>query len=159
MKLKYLTLAFCIPVIFTVQADQYALPFIPGKISTDISLGSLSGKTKESVYDADEGGRKVSQLDWKYNNAAIIKGALTWDIMTWISVGASGWTTVDSRRGYMTDTDWLNVSKPHEWTNYSWHPKTRLNFANEFDLNIKGWLLNEMYYRLGIMAGYQESRY
>ncbi|EHJ8506517.1 omptin family outer membrane protease [Salmonella enterica subsp. diarizonae serovar 47:k:z53:[z84]] len=159
MKLKYLTLTFCIPVIFSVQADPYALSFIPGKISTDISLGTLSGKTKERVYDADEGGRKVSQLDWKYNNAAIIKGALTWDIMTWISVGASGWTTIDSRRGYMTDTDWLDVSKPHEWTHYSWHPKTRLNFANEFDLNIKGWLLNEMYYRLGIMAGYQESRY
>ncbi|EAT6896116.1 omptin family outer membrane protease [Salmonella enterica] len=159
MKLKYLVLAFCIPAVFTVQAELYARPFIPGKISTNISLGSLSGKTKERVYAFDEGGRKISQLDWKYNNAAIIKGALTWDIMTWLSVGASGWTTIDSRRGYMTDTDWLDTSKPHEWTNYSWHPKTRLNFANEFDLNIKGWILNEMCYRLGIMAGYQESRY
>ena len=34
-----------------------------------------------------------------------------------------------------------------------------LYYANEFDLNIKGWLLNEPNYRLGLMAGYQESRY
>ncbi len=34
-----------------------------------------------------------------------------------------------------------------------------LTFANEFDLNVKGWILNEPDYRLGLMAGYQESRY
>ena len=34
-----------------------------------------------------------------------------------------------------------------------------LNFANEFDLNIKGWLLNQPDYQLGLMAGYRENRY
>ncbi len=29
-------------------------------------------------------------------------------------------------------------------------PDTQLNYANEFDLNIKGWLLNEPNYRLGL---------
>ena len=38
-------------------------------------------------------------------------------------------------------------------------PDTQRNYANEFDLIIKGWLLNEPNYRLGLMAGYQESRY
>ena len=31
--------------------------------NADISLGTLSGKTKERVYLAEEGGRKVRQLD------------------------------------------------------------------------------------------------
>lgn len=128
-------------------------------MSTDISLGTLSGKTKERVYDPTEGGRKVSQLDWKYNNAAIIKGAINWDLMPWLSVGAAGWSTIDSRGANMVDKDWMDASHAGTWTDESRHPNTHLNYANEFDLNIKGWLLNEPDYRLGLMAGYRESRY
>lgn len=62
-----------------------------------MSMGKLSGKTKERVYEPAEGGRKISQLDWRYNNAAIIKGAVNWNVMDRISVGASGWSTLDSR--------------------------------------------------------------
>ncbi|KLG50931.1 protease [Escherichia coli] len=127
--------------------------------NADISLGTLSGKTKERVYLAEEGGRKVSQLDWKFNNAAIIKGAINWDLMPQISIGAAGWTTLGSRGGNMVDQDWMDSSNPGTWTDESRHPDTQLNYANEFDLNIKGWLLNEPNYRLGLMAGYQESRY
>ncbi|EFK5801373.1 omptin family outer membrane protease, partial [Escherichia coli] len=104
-------------------------------------------------------GRKVSQLDWKFNNAAIIKGAINWDLMPQVSVGAAGWTTLGQKGGNMIDRDWQDPDKPGIWTDESRHPDTRLNFANEFDLNIKGWLLNESNYRLGLMAGYQESRY
>ncbi|STM21135.1 outer membrane protease [Escherichia coli] len=59
----------------------------------------------------------------------------------------------------MVDQDWMDSSNPGTWTDESRHPDTQLNYANEFDLNIKGWLLNEPNYRLGLMAGYQESRY
>lgn len=59
----------------------------------------------------------------------------------------------------MVDTDWLDVRNPGRWTEESRHPDTHLNYANEFDLNVKGWILNEADYRLGVMAGYQESRY
>lgn len=54
----------------------------------------------------------------------------------------------------MVDRDWLDTSNPGTWTDESKHPNTRLNFANEFDLNIKGWLLNQPDYQLGLMAGY-----
>lgn len=56
----------------------------------------------------------------------------------------------------MVDRDWLDTSNPGTWTDESKHPNTRLNFANEFDLNIKGWLLNQPDYQLGLMAGYQK---
>ncbi|WP_352073240.1 omptin family outer membrane protease [Escherichia coli] len=81
-------------------------------INADISLGTLSGKTKERVYLAEEGGRKVSQLDWKFNNAAIIKGAINWDLNAQISIGAAGWTTLGSRGGNMVDQDWMDSSNP-----------------------------------------------
>ncbi len=48
---------------------------------------------KERFYDPENGGRKVSQLEWKYSNAAILKGAINWEVLPRLSVGASGWTT------------------------------------------------------------------
>ncbi|ELD0539749.1 omptin family outer membrane protease [Escherichia coli] len=159
MRLKHLTIALVAPVVFSSQAATEADIFASGKISTDVSLGALSGKTKERVYDPDEGGRKISQLDWKYSNAAILKGAINWDLMPMVSVGAGGWTTIDSRGGNMIDRDWVDPRFPGTWTHESKHPNTRLNYANEFELNVKGWLVNKPGYRLGLVAGYQESRY
>ncbi|HBL6924148.1 TPA: omptin family outer membrane protease [Citrobacter koseri] len=159
MRLKLLGIALTVPVSFYSMASTEFSSFTPGKLDTDISLGTLSGKTKERVYEPTEGGRKVSQLDWKYNNAAIIKGAINWDLMPWLSVGATGWSTIDSRGANMVDKDWMDASNAGTWTDESRHPNTHLNYANEFDLNIKGWMLKEPGYQLGLIAGYQESRY
>ncbi|EEZ6653246.1 omptin family outer membrane protease [Escherichia coli] len=159
MRLKLLVMALSAPVALNALATTEPFAFTPEKVSTELSLGTLSGKTKERVYDPENGGRKVSQLDWKYSNAAIIKGAINWDLLPRLSVGASGWTTLDHKGGNMVDRDWQDSDKPGIWTDESRHPDTRLNFANEFDLNVKGWILNEPDYRLGLMAGYQESRY
>lgn len=159
MKVSILALTIAVPVSFPAFAgvgDNSV--FTPGSFTSDIGLGSLSGKTRERVYDPDSVGHKNSQLNWKYSNAAIIKGSLDWDLISWISIGASGWTTIASRGGYMDDTDWLDESQK-AWTDQSRHPDTRLNYANEFNFNVKGWLLNEPTYRFGMMAGYQESRY
>lgn len=132
--------------------------FTPDSLKVDIGLSNLGGKTRERLYDPDNGGHKNSQLNWKYSNAAIIKGSLDWDLIPWISIGTSGWTTIASRGGYMDDTDWLDENQK-TWTDQSRHPDTRLNYANEFDFNVKGWLLNQPVYRFGVMAGYQQSRY
>ncbi len=100
------------PIAISSFASTETLSFTPDNINADISLGTLSGKTKERVYLAEEGGRKVSQLDWKFNNAAIIKGAINWDLMPQISIGAAGWTTLGSRGGNMVDQDWMDSSNP-----------------------------------------------
>ncbi|HAO0301243.1 TPA: omptin family outer membrane protease [Escherichia coli] len=159
MRLHILTMALTAPLAFSSLASTSSPFFTPEKVSTDISLGTLSGKTKERVYNEVEGGRKVSQLDWKYSNAAIIKGTINWELMPQVSLGLSGWTTIDSRSGDMIDKDWLDANNPNTWTDESRHPRTHLNYANEFDLNIKGWVFNEPDRKLGVMAGYQESRY
>lgn len=116
MRLKLLGIALTAPVAFNSLASTEFNFLTPEKVSTDISLGTLSGKTKERVYDPAEGGRKVSQLDWKYNNAAIIKGAINWDLMPWLSVGAAGWSTIDSRGANMVDKDWQDANHAGTWT-------------------------------------------
>lgn len=63
MRLKLLGIVLTAPVAFNSLASTEFSFFTPEKVSTDISLGTLSGKTKERVYDPTEGGRKVSQLD------------------------------------------------------------------------------------------------
>jgi len=128
------------------------------KLSAGVGLGILRGQTKERVYDPDEGGHKNSQLDWKYSNAPIIKGSVEWNVLPRLSVGAAGWTTITSSNGDMKDYDWFDDSQ-EQWTDYSSHGRTRLEYANEFDLNVKGWILNEPTYRFGVMVGYQETRY
>ena len=159
MQTKLLAIMLAAPVVFSSQEASASDFFGPEKISTEINLGTMSGKTKERVYEPEEGGRKVSQLNWKYSNAAILKGAVNWELNPWLSVGAAGWTTLNSRGGDMVDQDWMDSGTPGTWTDESRHPDTRLNYANEFDLNVKGWFLKESDYRLAIMAGYQESRY
>ncbi|EFC9624080.1 omptin family outer membrane protease [Escherichia coli] len=81
MRAKLLGIVLTTPIAISSFASTETLSFTPDNINADISLGTLSGKTKERVYLAEEGGRKVSQLDWKFNNAAIIKGAINWDLM------------------------------------------------------------------------------
>ncbi|UZE24791.1 omptin family outer membrane protease [Pseudomonas sp. B21-056] len=157
-RIRFFIVATIATVAFPVAADSTGHLYTDEKVTLGINAGVLSGQTHERVYEPEEGGRKVSQLDWKYSNAAVIKGSLDWNVLPWMSLGASGWTTITSTDGYMNDDDWVDASQS-QWTDRSVHPDTTLRYANEFDLNFKGWLLNEPAYRLGLMAGYQERRF
>lgn len=157
-QIRFFIFATIATVAFPVAADSAEHLYTDEKVALAINAGVLSGQTHERVYAPEEGGRRISQLDWKYNNAAVIKGSLDWNVLPWMSLGASGWTTITSTDGYMNDDDWVDASQS-QWTDRSVHPDTTLRYANEFDLNLKGWLLNEPAYRLGLMAGYQERRF
>ncbi|EOV0285800.1 omptin family outer membrane protease [Salmonella enterica] len=145
--------------VFSVQvfADDNSW-FTPENISAGLSTGFLSGEARERVYEPAEGGRKISQLDWKYNHAPVIKGSLNWDVMPRFTVGMSGWTTLSGSGGSMTDNDWLDPEQK-EKTDYSRHPDTKLNYANQFDISLTGWILNEPDYRAGLAVGYQQSTF
>ncbi len=58
----------------------------------------------------------------------------------------------------MVDHDWMSSEQPG-WTDRSIHPDTSANYANEYDLNVKGWLLQGDNYKAGVTAGYQETRF
>jgi plasminogen activator len=117
----------------------------------------LSGKSHEMVYD-DVTGRKISQLDWKIKNVAILKGDISWDAYSFLTLNARGWTSMASGSGHMDDYDWMNA-KQSSWTDHSSHPSTNVNYANEYDLNVKGWIFQGDNYKAGVTVGYQETRF
>ena len=124
----------------TAYADSTQLTpnFSPESVTVSTSAGMLSGKSHEMVYDTGTG-RKVSQLDWKIKNVAILKGDISWDAYSFLTLNARGWTSLASGAGHMDDYDWMNDNQSG-WTDHSSHPSTNVNYANEFDLNAKGWV-------------------
>jgi plasminogen activator len=59
------------------ESTQLTPNFSPESVTVSTSAGMLSGKSHEMVYDTGTG-RKVSQLDWKIKNVAILKGDISW---------------------------------------------------------------------------------
>lgn len=129
--------------------------FSPESVTIDTSVSVLNGKSGEFVYSDN---RKVSQLDWQIKDTPIIKAGITWDAISWLTLNANGWTTLASSGAGMDDYDWL-VPGQHHWSEWSHHPATRLNFANQYDINMTGWVMKESHYQIGAMVGYQESRF
>lgn len=159
---KYINSTLVIASFFGIAhaetTSNYFKPnFSAESISTSASLGMLSGESKEFVYDADTG-YKLSQLDWKINNVAIIKADLSWEVYPFLTLNARGWTSLGSGSGRMDDYDWLDENQA-KWTHHSSHPNTNVNYANEFDLNFKTWFVQSEDYKAGIVAGYQETRF
>ncbi|EKC2495410.1 omptin family outer membrane protease [Salmonella enterica] len=129
--------------------------FTPEKLTAGLSVGVLSGSAKERVYD---NGRKISQLDWKFKNAPILKGGIDWDLSPWVRLGASGWVTA-GRYGAidMVDRDWL-ISAQEEYSHISESP-TKLRSASFWDVNATVWGVNNDRWHLGIMGGWQQTDY
>lgn len=137
--------------------SQVTPDFSPESLTVSASAGMLSGKSHETVYD-EVTGRKISQLDWKIKNVAILKGDISWDAYSFLTLNARGWTSMASGSGHMDDYDWMNA-KQSSWTDHSSHPSTNVNYANEYDLNVKGWIFQGDNYKAGVTAGYQETRF
>lgn len=138
--------------LFAAEWIQYA----PENFIIDTSVSVLNGESGEFVYNP-ENGSKLSELKWQIRNTPIIKGGLTWEAHPRVTLNANGWTTLASSGAGMDDYDWLKEGQSH-WSHWSTSP-TKLNFGNQFDLNATGWLIKEPAYQVGIMAGYQETRF
>ncbi|MBI2785966.1 MAG: omptin family outer membrane protease [Legionella longbeachae] len=152
MKNKIVMLALT-SLSFTLALDTYAAEYSMNGLSLSSSLGVLSGKAQEFVYDPDTDA-KLSRLDWRIKNAAIINGELNYDFLSWLSINGRGWTTLAKNTAPMDDYDWLNPEQK-KWTDWSHHENTQLKYANELDLSLRAWLLQDQSYKLGVAAGYQ----
>lgn len=137
--------------------EYYLANFEPSNMTIATSLGWLSGSSKEYVYDTDTG-RKMSELDWKIDHAPIIKGDISWDPFYWLTFNMRGWITLSSSGSGMDDYDWLDEHQSH-WTDWSHSPRTRLNYANEFDINVRNWLIKNPDYKVGTVVGFQQTHF
>ncbi|EED4923236.1 omptin family outer membrane protease [Salmonella enterica subsp. arizonae] len=128
--------------------------FTPEKVSAGLSVGTLSGSAKERVYD---NGRRLSQLDWKFKNAPILKGNIDWDLSPWMRLGASGWVTAGSHGASdMIDRDWM---LPQNGYSHISDSPSKLRSASAWDVNATVWGVNNDRWRLGLMTGWQQTDY
>ncbi|GGI81901.1 omptin family outer membrane protease [Legionella impletisoli] len=125
------------------------------KLSINAGIGYLGGESKEYVY---EDGRTLSQLNWKIEQAAILLGEINYDLFQNIALNAAGWVTAGMGNAKMDDYDWLNPNQS-TWTEWSHHEDTELRYANQIDLNLRGWLMENEHVKLGLMAGYQRNSF
>ncbi|MEH0873797.1 omptin family outer membrane protease [Pectobacterium cacticida] len=127
-------------------------------LTGSLAFGFLAGESKEFLYHPPSGGQKASELDWKIDNALIIKGELSYDFSPRFSVGIRGWSTLAPGNGTMDDYDWTYANRP-EWSHWSHHERTDLNYGNEIDLNVIGWMIKTPDYKVGLTVGYQKTAF
>lgn len=66
-----------------------------------------------------------------------------------------GWMFLVLGLGYMVDYDWMS-SEQSGWIDCLIYLDISVNYVNEYDLNVKGWLLQGDNYKVGVIVGYQE---
>lgn len=133
--------------------------FSPKKFSAALSSGLLlnGGKAKEFVYMDDI---KVSQLNWEIKNSPIVKVDLSWQPLSWLSLNANAWTTMaQSSSLVMSDYDYQDMTNPKLVTDWSYHPDTKMKYANQVDLNAQLFLLSDTQYKAGFVLGYQQNKF
>ena len=69
----------------SAESSQYIPNLSSDSLSVSTSVGLLSGKSTELVYD-ETTGRKLSQLDWKIKNVAILKADFSWDAYSFLTL-------------------------------------------------------------------------
>lgn len=122
------------------------------RISVTAGIGYMTDSAREMVYDTPSGDR-ISQLNWRIQNALVLRGTATLHLTDWLSASLGGWTKIDSNN-LMDDYDWL-VPPYTQWSDHSHHPDTQLNKANQGDLSLAARLYNEDGWSLSATAGYQ----
>lgn len=128
--------------------DWHVVP----QISVAAGIGYMTDSAREMVYDTPSGAR-ISQLNWKIQNALVLRGAATLHLTPWLSASLGGWTKIDSDN-IMDDYDWL-VPPYTQWSDHSHHPDTQLNKANQGDLSLAARLYNDDGWSVSAHAGYQ----
>ena len=162
MRSKITQILLCILILNPLSSFSFpqSLPensiYPMDKWSINGSIGYLQGESNEYVYG--DGGRQLSELDWKIQGATVIKAELMADLLPWLTANVNGWGTIDNSTALMDDYDWFN---PHQssWTHWSHHPDTELTEATNIDFNLRGWLLQNQNYKLGITTGYQQTSF
>lgn len=146
---------FLSPVSNASQSNQNKNLF-SDNLSIHISSGRLTGQAKEYVYG--ENNSKLSELDWEIESTPIIRGDISWDTTPWLTLEANGWITLRPSHSTMHDFDWMIPNQTH-WSDLSYSPNTRLNYANEFNINSHIWLMKKNNFKLAGVIGYQQTQF
>lgn len=154
-KAKWVILNLSVLSFTSAHSNAMNTPPQDERFTVNGSLGYLAGKSQEFVYDSQTG-RKISQLNWKINGAAVIKGEVNYKLRPWLNVNAQGWITLANGNAVMDDYDWLNPFQKH-WTDWSHHNDTDLRQGNEYDLSLQARFFQQSTLQLKALLGYQRT--
>lgn len=129
-------------------------PSAPTQTSFSVGLGHLSGESREVVYDADAGGRKVSELFWNIDTALTVVGGFH-TVNDTFKFDLNGWLPLSSDN-QMDDYDWLYQGA--DWTHWSSHPDTRMRNTYAIDAMLSYILKKssaESLFGIDLIAGYR----
>src|SRR4051812_35192794 len=76
-------------------------------ISAELFAGRLRGQSRELVYNVPGDRSKLSQLNWQIDSAAVIGGAIYYQIPHGFELKARGWVHASSDNR-LDDFDWLS---------------------------------------------------
>lgn len=141
-----------------VRDEAFNDPSYEFKIDGELTAGMLSGTSHELFYDPLGSGHKYSELIWTMDDVAIISGKVSLKPSHWWSVDLSGATNV-TQEATMDDYDWLDLTRPNDWTHWSHHNKTHLERALMFDLSTKLALWRTSFFDLKGIAGYRWDKF
>ena len=126
------------------------------KFYLNTSVGYLAGNAPEYVFDPNTGSQ-LSHLVWRMQDAPIIRAQGAFQINSWFEASLNGWINLTTGNALMDDYDWFPPIVP--FAMWSHHPDTDLQQANEVDLNLKAWVLQNKQFQLGGVLGYQRNLY
>jgi plasminogen activator len=101
-----------------------------GMISGQISVGYLTGKSRELVYDY---GYKLSELDWTLDQVLMLGAGLSVKPLSWLRFNGNIWVNAGDGNGTMDDYDWMVDG--WDWTHWSHHNDVSVTEGLLFDIN------------------------
>jgi plasminogen activator len=131
---------FCLASLVTVNVaaaeNKEEINDEPGHVTASASWGRLNETWTQGI---DAGGKY--QLDKAEFNTPIVKADIAWDTFSWLTFNARGYSTLSSSHA---KEDVLG--------------NARLEYARQLDANLKLWLIKHPSFRLGAVAGYQQTQ-
>ncbi|MCF8068541.1 MAG: omptin family outer membrane protease [Desulfobacterales bacterium] len=101
--------------------------------SCTLSFGKLDGEAHELVYT--NSGRKLSELIWELEDVYLAGLSFSTNPDERFHFNVGFWSALNDGDGYMDDYDWLDNSRPNQWSDWS-HSPVDLIKGYMFDMNV-----------------------
>src|SRR5262245_32018475 len=105
------------------------------RATADVFGGYLSGQGREYVSNIPFRNDRLSQLNWRIDNAFVVGGRLAFSPFEGVTLRLRGWVNVTDN-STIDDYDWLaGYAGFNSWTDWSHHPNTNLAKAWQGDVS------------------------
>jgi outer membrane protease len=158
-RLQAVAVASCV-VAASTGASAQSLDSLGIKVTTEMSIGLMTGKAQEFVYNPN--GSVLSRLDWRYDNIAMLNTHTAVRVFDRVKLGLKGsFNLTESSK--MDDYDFNLPGCPPAAGGgtlcHSWHPETKLRQAYLLDIYASYDVFKSTGFTVSALAGYKHDFY